>query len=84
MAKTPSPSDGTRLLADVLGFGWTLPAAIAAGAGLGWLADRLFHTFPVVTIVLGLAGAAAGFWQVWREMTRIARGGGPEPPESSG
>ncbi len=67
-----SPLGRGRLLADVLSFGWSLPASIAAGAGLGWGADRLFHTFPVLTIVLGLVGAGAGLAQVYREMNRIA------------
>jgi len=49
-----------------------LPASLAAGAGLGWLADKLFGTFPVVTIVMALLGAAAGLVQVYREANRLA------------
>ncbi len=81
MAKGQDPGEKARFLADVLAFGWTLPSAIAAGAALGWLADRLLHTFPVITIILGLLGAAGGLVQVYREMTRIAEEGSGEPPE---
>ena len=66
------PDPKTRFLGDVLTFGWVLPAAIAAGAVLGWLADRLFDTFPVITIVMGLLGAASGLLQVYRESTKLA------------
>ena len=66
------PDPRARFAGDVLSFGWVLPAALAAGAGLGWLADRLFGTFPVLTIVLALLGAAGGFRQVYRESTRLA------------
>jgi F0F1-type ATP synthase assembly protein I len=61
-----------RFLGDVLSFGWVLPASIAAGAGLGWLADRLIGSFPVATIVVGLLGAAGGLVQVYRESTKLA------------
>ena len=44
--------DSRRFLGDVLTFGWVLPAAIAAGAGLGYLADRLLGIFPVLTAYL--------------------------------
>ncbi|HQR45761.1 MAG TPA: AtpZ/AtpI family protein [Thermoanaerobaculia bacterium] len=74
-----------RLLADVLSFGWVLPASIAAGAGLGWLADRALGSFPVATAVLGLLGFAGGVLQLYREMVELSsRGreedkGGPKP-----
>jgi ATP synthase protein I len=70
----PNKPDGrARFFADVLSCGWVLPAAIAAGAGLGWLLDKLFHTSPVLTIAFALLGAAAGFRQVWREMEKLAK-----------
>jgi F0F1-type ATP synthase assembly protein I len=75
----------SRLFADVLSFGWVLPATIAVGAGVGWLFDRLFGFYPVLTLVFGFLGFAAGVWQLWREaMVLSARGGdkkgdGPTP-----
>ncbi len=70
-----------RVLADVLSFGWVLPASIAAGAGLGWLLDRLFGFFPILTFVVGFLGFFAGVWQLWREVQIVSRGdGGPPGP----
>jgi F0F1-type ATP synthase assembly protein I len=71
-----------RLLADVMSFGWVLPASIAVGAGLGWLADRLTGLFPVLTIGVGILGFVAGVWQVYRESQRIQGGSSPRegPP----
>jgi len=69
------PSGGSnpgRFLGDVLTFGWVLPAAIAAGAGLGYLGDRLIGIFPVLTIAFGLVGVAAGLRQIYRESGTIA------------
>jgi len=62
----------TRFLADVLSFGWVLPASIAAGAGLGWLADRWLGSFPVATIVLGLLGFAGGVFEIYRESEALS------------
>jgi F0F1-type ATP synthase assembly protein I len=62
-----------RVLADVLSFGWVLPASIGAGAGLGWLLDRLLGLFPVLTFVLGFLGFFAGVWQLWREGVVVSR-----------
>lgn len=64
----------TRVLADVLSFGWVLPASIGAGAGLGWLLDRLLGLFPVLTFVIGFLGFFAGVWQLWREVVAVSRG----------
>jgi ATP synthase protein I len=77
----PKPDSRGRFLGDVLSFGWVLPAAIAAGAGLGWLLDRLLHTSPVLTIVFAFLGAAAGFRQVWKEMESLAKDDDPGAPK---
>jgi F0F1-type ATP synthase assembly protein I len=76
----------TRFLADVLSYGWVLPASIAAGAGLGWLIDRALGTFPVATIAVGLLGFAGGILQIYREMEALSARGrdGEEPPEGGG
>ena len=62
-----------RFLADVLSFGWVLPASIAAGAGVGWLLDRLLGLFPILTFAFGFLGFFAGVWQLWREMEALSR-----------
>jgi F0F1-type ATP synthase assembly protein I len=64
-----------RYFADVLTFGWVLPAAIAAGAGLGWVLDKVFGLFPVLTAALALLGLVAGLRQIYRESGVLSRGG---------
>ena len=64
-----------RYFADVLTFGWVLPAAIAAGAGLGWVLDRVFGLYPVLTAVLGVVGLVAGLRQIYRESDVLSRDG---------
>lgn len=76
----PGDRDASRLFADVLSFGWVLPASIAAGGGLGWLGDRVLGTAPVLTLVLGAAGFAAGMVQIYREAIRLGGGGNPPRP----
>jgi F0F1-type ATP synthase assembly protein I len=78
--QTPGGPDSRRFLGDVLTFGWVLPAAIAAGAGLGYLADRVLGVFPVLTATFGVLGFAAGLRQIYRESGTIA-GGGKGPRE---
>jgi F0F1-type ATP synthase assembly protein I len=62
-----------RFFADVLTFGWVLPAAIAAGAGLGWVLDRVFGLFPVLTAALAIVGLVAGLRQIYRESGVLSR-----------
>lgn len=69
-----------RFFADVLTFGWALPAAIAAGAGLGWLLDRWLGSFPVATLVLGLLGLSAGLREIFREASSLAGDEGARRP----
>ncbi len=78
MSGAPGPGDdpgGRRYFADVLTFGWVLPAAIAAGAGLGWVLDKVFGTFPVLTAALAVVGLAAGLRQIYRESGILSRDG---------
>ena len=73
-----------RLLADVLSFGWVLPASIAAGAGFGWLLDRFLGTGPVLMALFALFGFAAGVWQLWREMEIVSGRGDDGPGRGDG
>ncbi|MGH6794400.1 MAG: AtpZ/AtpI family protein [Methylocella sp.] len=41
-------------------------AAVIAGAFIGWWIDRVAGTTPVFLALFLLAGAAAGFWNVYR------------------
>lgn len=82
--KPQRPADASALgalLADVLSFGWSLPASIAAGAGLGWLVDRFAGTFPWLTFAFGGLGAVGGLWQLSKEAARLAEPKEPGEPE---
>ena len=41
-------------------------AGVIAGAGIGWLLDKLFSTSPAFLIVFIGLGTATGFWNVYR------------------
>ena len=58
-----------------------LPSSMAAGAALGYFAvDPVLGIYPWGTIVLTLAGAGAGFYQIVRILTGNPRGRPPAPP----
>lgn len=84
MSEPTGPGDpgSRRMLADVLSFGWVLPASIAAGAGLGWVLDKVLGIFPVLTAALGLLGLVAGLRQIYRESVALS---GPKngPPDAA-
>ena len=80
MSGDPNPGDpeSRRFFGDVLSFGWVLPGAIAAGAGLGYLGDKLFGIFPVLTAAFGVLGLVAGLRQIYREAGNLSdEGKGP-------
>lgn len=70
------PGEGMGLWAKV-GFysslGLILPGGAVAGFGLGWLLDRWLHTSPTFSLILGLAGAAAGLIDILRVLTRAEK-----------
>lgn len=43
------------------------------GCAIGWGIDRLLGTKPLFTVVLLLAGVAAGVRESWRQIQRILR-----------
>lgn len=46
--------------------GIELVVAVLVGAGLGYLADRYFHTFPYLLVVGFILGAITGFRNAFR------------------
>jgi F0F1-type ATP synthase assembly protein I len=50
--------------------GFILPGAIVGGAALGWYLDEKLQSKPLLTLVLAALGAAAGFIEILRLMTR--------------
>lgn len=58
---------------DLVGLGGLLAGAVVAGTLLGYVADGLAGTTPVLTLVgvgLGIAAGAAGFWVRVRSVLR--------------
>ena len=53
--------------------GMIVPAAVVGGFALGWWLDRRLHTSPVLSIVLGMVGAAGGVVEVLRILTRAEK-----------
>jgi ATP synthase protein I len=57
-----------RALAMMGRFGWTIVAPLLLGAFIGRWLDKTFHSGVFWSAALVFAGAAAGFWAVWRRM----------------
>jgi F0F1-type ATP synthase assembly protein I len=53
-----------------------LVASIAVGGGLGYFLDMRLHTSPVLTLILGLIGFAAGMTQLIRRLSKDTKGDG--------
>ncbi len=74
MPKTPG--EQMSLWAQV-GFytslGLILPAGTVGGFGLGWWLDRWLHTSPVLSLIMGLMGAATGVIEILRILTRAEK-----------
>ena len=74
MPKTPGKQ---MSLGAQVGFytslGFILPAGTVGGFGLGWLLDRWLHTSPVLALIMGLLGAAAGVMEILRILTRAEK-----------
>ncbi len=64
---------GMRVLSEFIG-------GVIAGAGVGWLLDKLFSTGPLFLIVFIGLGTGAGFWNVYRMAAGStgSRGNGPK------
>ena len=50
--------------------GFILPAGAIVGSAGGWLLDRWLGTTPILTVVLGFLGAAAGFIEILQILRR--------------
>jgi len=53
--------------------GFILPAGVFVGCACGWLLDRLLHTPPLLTIVMGFLGAGAGLIEVLKILGRAEK-----------
>ena len=76
--KKKQTGETMRMLFLVTQIGLSMVCAVAVGGLLGYGADRLFHTLPVLTIIGLFLGVAAGFRSTWSLVGRYAKD--PEPP----
>jgi len=71
-----SPGKQANLWAQVglyTSLGFILPAGALLGSAGGWYLDRWLHTSPILTVVMGFLGAAAGFIEVLRILGRAEK-----------
>jgi F0F1-type ATP synthase assembly protein I len=67
--------------------GFILPAGAVGGYVIGWLLDNWLHTSPVLSIVMGFAGAAGGLIEILKILGREekrASGDDANPPGDDG
>ena len=63
-----------EVLASGFGAGSDFLSSILAGMLLGWLADRIFSTAPLLVVVGIIAGAATGFFTTYRKSKKLDDG----------
>jgi F0F1-type ATP synthase assembly protein I len=64
------PASGAGQISDILELPIMLVACIAIGGGLGYFLDSRFHTSPMLTLILGLIGFAAGIFQLLKRLSK--------------
>ena len=73
----PKASGKQLSLWEQVGFysslGIIVPGAAVGGFALGWWLDRWLHTSPVLSLVLGMVGAAGGVLEILRILTRAEK-----------
>lgn len=55
---------------NILSCGIEFVSAVATGAGIGWLLDSKFETFPIWMIVFFIMGCVAGYFNILRYANR--------------
>jgi F0F1-type ATP synthase assembly protein I len=71
-----SGTSPTMQVAAAMEMPFILVASVVIGGGLGYLADRSFHTSPTFTLILGVLGFAGGLWDIIKRLSRDTGGSG--------
>ena len=67
--RPPGPGRFVYQLASALDLPFVLVGAVVIGAGGGYLLDQRLGTSPVLALILGALGFAAGMYEVLRRLT---------------
>jgi len=67
--RPPGPGRFVNQLASALDLPFVLVGAVVIGAGGGYLLDQRLGTSPVLALILGALGFAAGIYEVLRRLT---------------
>ena len=75
--RPPGPGRFVNQLAAALDLPFVLVGAVVIGAGAGYLLDGRLGTSPVLFLILGALGFAAGIYEVLRRLTGKRNSDGP-------
>jgi len=53
--------------------GFIIPGAVVGGVLLGWFLDEHLHTYPILSIIGGTAGAVGGIVEIYQLLTRMEK-----------
>jgi F0F1-type ATP synthase assembly protein I len=62
----PEKPQEYRSMLEASSLGWMFPIAIALGFGAGYGLDKLFHSWPWLTIIFTVFGMIAAFINLFR------------------
>lgn len=69
----PNSESIWALAAFYSSLGLIIPGALVGGTLLGWLLDEYLHTYPTLSTIGGIAGAAGGIVEVYQILTRTEK-----------
>jgi F0F1-type ATP synthase assembly protein I len=55
--------------------GFIIPGSVVGGVLLGWFLDEHLRTYPILSIVGGVAGAVGGIIEIYQILTRTGGSG---------
>lgn len=75
MAFPQKPNSGSiwAQVAFYSSLGFIIPGAVVGGILLGWFLDEYLHTYPILSIIGGIAGAAGGIVEIYQLLTRTEK-----------